>query len=205
MQPLSGFPTSPLHRRRHVDAASTKAAAPGPSLNPLPSSPPPHAPAAATAWASAAAVSPCCIAVAPRPPAASAAGAAGAAGAASPQLFPTTQPLRPRPVIPAPAASAAGRGRGHRRRPHAAGGVGGGAAASTPARETAPEPSDDEAASLITQDQEGGTADNNRGASPSLTLETLPSTGRAQDTRHPRLQSAPRLYQAHLRKRVYSH
>ncbi len=78
------------------------------------------------------------------------------------------------------------------------------------ARETAPEPSDDEAASLITRGggappREGGTTNNNREPSPSLTLETLPSTGRAQDTRHPRLQSAPRLYQAHLRKRIYSH
>jgi hypothetical protein len=53
--------------------------------------------------------------------------------------------------------------------PPATGGVGNGAAATTPARETAPEPSDDEGpgtASLITLDQEGGTADNNRGPSP---------------------------------------
>ncbi len=49
----------------------------------------------------------------------------------------------------------------------AAGGVGSGAASTTPARETAPEPSDDEGtALLITQDQEGDTADNNRGQSP---------------------------------------
>jgi hypothetical protein len=51
--------------------------------------------------------------------------------------------------------------------PDAAGGVGGGAAATTRARETAPELSDDKGtASLITQDREGGTTDNNRGASP---------------------------------------
>ncbi len=49
----------------------------------------------------------------------------------------------------------------------------------TPARETAPELSDDEVASLITPDLEGGTADNNRGPLPSLTLETLSSTGLA--------------------------
>jgi hypothetical protein len=56
---------------------------------------------------------------------------------------------RPRRSPPPPAA--------------AAGGVGGGAAATTPAREIAPEPSDDEGtASLITPDREGGTAGGRR-------------------------------------------
>jgi hypothetical protein len=170
MPPLSGFPTSQPHRRRHVDAASKnlKAAAPGPLLTPNPPTPPP-APAATAALASAAAVSPCCIAVAPRPPAASAAGRRCRRSSqlrsrfAVARCFPPLQLQR----------------RGRRCRPPAAGGAKGGAAASTPERETAPEPSDDEAASFITQDREGGTDDNNRGPSPSLTLETMPSKARA--------------------------
>ncbi len=64
-------------------------------------------------------------------------------------------------------------------------------------------PSESSRGGAVPPPREGGTTDNNRGPSPSL--ETLPSTGRAQNTRHPRLQSAPRLYQAHLHKRVYSH
>jgi hypothetical protein len=75
------------------------------------------------------------------------------------------------------------------------GGVGGGTAAvaTTPARETAPEPSDDEGtARFITQDREGGTANNNLGANPLADqgLGHTPSTTSVRSS-HLRLPSSP--------------
>jgi hypothetical protein len=153
MPPLSGFPTSPPHRRRHDEGGGTRS---------ITHPPPPPAPAAAAALASKAAVTPCCIAAAPPPRRFSCGGGGGGVAAVA---LPNYAAASPSPCVSRP-------------RRFSCGGGGAGVAADHPPlaawgaalrrrrlrvrlclnRQTT-------AASLITPDREGGTADNNRGPS----------------------------------------